>query len=341
MKPLPILIPLGLGAIVINTMPVWLAELASHQQVSEPLAGGFGSLVLLAAAVACVGPISGRFDYAARLCIPVSFAILALGERLPVIGLGLCCVLLGLALGLATKRALRGLQKVESPLELVSTALTFGLGVSFAIYLALFSFALNVMWILAGTSLILLLARSENASITVRRDQHLSSAGLPLRFVPFFVMMGAYWSFLELYGQSIGTQGGLALWLLFSLIAGAIGSFLAGRLPSRYGTGLQTFALLAAAVTGASSYVSPNLTLLGLSILANGFFLFLFFPLYISSHQDRAPAAMASYLLGFAFGGLAGALILQITGYPGLGLTILATGLVAIWPWPGLLSRRY
>jgi len=340
MKHVPILMPLSLGAIVINTMPVWLAELADHQQVSEPLAGGFGSLVLLAAAVACVGPIWGKFAHAARLFIPASFAILALGERLPVIGLGLCCILLGVALGLATNRALYGLRQVEDPLKLVSAALAFGLGVSFAIYLVLFSFSPNVMWILAATSLILLMVMADNPLVADRRQKHISSSSLPLGYVPFFVMMGAYWSFLELYGQSIGAKDGLALWLLFSLVAGAIGSLVAGWFPSCHWPGLRTFALLAAAITGAASYISPNLNLLGLSILANGFFLFLFFPLYISTHQDRAPVAMAIYLLGFAFGGLAGAFILQISGYPGLGLTILASGLVAILPRQGLPSRR-
>lgn len=340
MKQLSILMPLGLGAIVINTMPVWLAVLADHPQVSEPLAGGLGSLVLLTVAAACVVPVYVKAGLPLRLCTTAAFSFLAFGAGMPIAGLVLTCILLGLALGLVTKWALLALQQEDEPLKHVSLALSFGLIISFAIYLVLSAYSLNIMWLLAAISASLLIAPLERAPNAANRQLRGSATGLPLGYFPFFIMMGAYWSFLELYGQSIGAHDGLAFWLLVSLVTGAIGSFLAGLLPSRHRRQVQTFALLAAALTGAASYISPNLNLLGLSILANGFFLFLFFPLYIASYQDQAPTAMAGYLLGFAFGGLVGALILQLTGYPGLGLTILASGLIAMLPGWGRFFRR-
>ena len=115
---------------------------------------------------------------------------------------------------------------------------------------------------------------------------------------------------------------------------------IAGLLPSRYRLGMRTLALLAAALTGAASYASPNLNLLGISILANGFFLFLFFPLYIASQEDQAPMAMAVYVLGFALGGLVGPFIVQLAAYQGLGLAIMVSGLIAMMPGQDQSVRR-
>ncbi|WP_299886662.1 hypothetical protein [uncultured Ruegeria sp.] len=337
---LSILMPISFGAVIINTMPIWLAELADHRQVSEPLAGGLGSLVLLTAAVACAVPARRKAGLFVRLCIPMALLVLALGERLSIIFIGLTCILLGAAFGFVTKRALHALQQEGDPLKLVSAALSIGLGFSFVIYLVLSASSLRVLWILVTASVCLLLVRPQNTPKTIRCQRHESTIDLPLGYVPFFIMMGAYWSFLELYGQSISPQGGMATWLLFSLVTGAIGSFVAGLIPPRHWRRVQAIALLAAVLTGAASYIAPHMDFLGFTIVANGFFLFLFFPIYIASRQDRAPMAMASYLLGFAFGGLVGAFVLQIAGYPGLGLAILASGFIAVLSGPNGLFHR-
>ena len=89
-------------------------------------------------------------------------------------------------------------------------------------------------------------------------------------------------------------------------------------------------ALALAALTGALSYISPSRLLLGLNVLANGFFLFLYFPLYLSncgsSDGADAPSRMAFYLFGFAGGGALGAGLLAIAGYGGLAAAIALAG---------------
>jgi hypothetical protein len=79
--------------------------------------------------------------------------------------------------------------------------------------------------------------------------------------------------------------------------------------------------------------------ILGSSIVANGFALFLYFPLYLGLAGVRATNAMATYLLGFAFGGLCGGLILEAGGYPALSAAILISGLIALFPRLGLHIR--
>ncbi|MBO9436950.1 hypothetical protein J7394_22325 [Ruegeria sp. R13_0] len=144
------------------------------------------------------------------------------------------------------------------------------------------------------------------------------------------MMMGAYWTFLELFGQTIGSAEAMSYWLLGSLLASAVGSWIAGVVPVFRTRIVRDVSLLAAGISGAASYVTSDMLALGLTILANGFALFLFFPLYLGLAGARATEAMAIYLFGFAFGGVAGALIVSLGGYYLLAATILVTAFVAL-----------
>ena len=98
---------------------------------------------------------------------------------------------------------------------------------------------------------------------------------------------------------------------------------------------MRDAALLCAAISGAASYVAPTLTVLGVSVLANGLFLYLYFPLYLAEagapgRQANPGPRMAIYLLGFAFGGAVGAGILQLTGFPGIAIAIATTGVLGL-----------
>lgn len=327
---LSVIIPIGFGAVVINTMPVWLGELASRPGVSDVMAGALGSLVLLSAALACAASAPRWADRTAGVIVPALLALLAVAPMLPLpLLVGACCGL-GLALGAITGRAIRAARETGAVLRPVSAALTLGLVASMAVYLMLPVLGPTALWLLFALSLALPVCGATPRNQPSKGRARLRAAGLPLRYLPFFVMMGAYWSFLEIFGRALGEADALQLYLLGSLMSGAAGAFLGGRIPPQLWPRVQAVALMAAATTGAVSYAAPNMAVLGVSILANGFFLFLFFPLYLASHGEDAAKAMAGYLLGFAFGGLVGAVAIQVGGYGLLALAILVTGLAGL-----------
>ncbi|WP_298851999.1 hypothetical protein [uncultured Ruegeria sp.] len=283
--------------------------------------------------LACAVPIRHQLLVPARIVVPVAFALLAVSTSTSIFFLATTCLLLGLALGVVTRQALGSLPTGIDLLEAVSVALAIGLAVSLVVYLVVPAVRLTTLSILALVSILLLFTGSTTASSATGLAATKLFTGLPFGYFPFFVMMGAYWSFLELYGQTLDAESGLAIWLLLSLLSGAVGSTLAGRLPENLWRWVRVVALIAAALTGAASYAFAAPVFVGLSIIANGFFLFLFFPLYLTSQGARAPQAMALYLVGFAFGGLVGAILIEFGGYTSLSLAILLSPL-AVWANP-------
>ncbi|MBW4709058.1 hypothetical protein KX928_14805 [Roseobacter sp. YSTF-M11] len=333
---------LSFGSLLINTMPVWVAALTDENRVSDSVAGLLGSLVLLAASLAC-----GAARYVARpfmdrlapMLVPAGLVSLATAKAAPLIVTVLSCAMLGLSLGLLTARALSGVGAGAKLQRAIASALAMGLIAALVVYLLLPVSGVDPLWLLSALSLLLLIGGSGN--LPEGRNASLTAtpvwSGFPVFQFPFFVMMGAYWSFLEIFAGSIAFPGALSFWLLGSLLTGALGSALAAAVVQRQGHWLASGALICAAATGALSYLSTDIVFLGLMVLTNGFFLFLYFPFYLSGREHKEGAAakrMAVYLFGFALGGAVGAGLLSSTGFVGLALAIALSGII------GLLRRH-
>ncbi|MEM1428475.1 MAG: hypothetical protein AAGG09_03350 [Pseudomonadota bacterium] len=332
MRERAIIVTLGFGSVLINTMPVWIGELARHPAISASAAGTLGSVVLLSAAVTCVGSGFGAPLRLQKALVPLCLILLALGAAMPVaVILGAACGL-GLALGALTGRALAGLSGDPASLRHVSAALSLGLIVSLAVYLALPVLGVPALWTIAALSLSLMRVGAPGPAAGTPPPWTALRSGFPIGHLAFFVMMGAYWTYLELFGEAFAQSEMLPFWLLASLLSGALGAHLAARIPPGGRRRVRGWSVLAAALTGAASYAAPTLPLLGASIVANGFFLFLFFPLYLDGSGAGAPRAMAAYLLGFACGGAVGALVIRAGGYPALAVAILVGGAIALIP---------
>lgn len=329
-----IVLTIGFGLVLINTMPVWIGDLAANARLSDTQAGGIGSLVLLSAAVACATARHAERAGLAKIGVPVCLVYLALSPPLNAVFTLVACCILGLAIGSLAGLATRGLGSLGTGLRVISTAMTVGLVVSLIVYLVLPVLGLSSFWVLAVISLGLLAAPVQTSPTGHHVNWRSILADVPARYLPFFVLMGAYWTYLELFGGRFEDAQNLPFWLLASLVTGALGSILTSQVPANWRGRAQSLSMFAAALIGALSYVAPTLFLFGLTILLNGFALFLFFPLYLGTAGDRAPGAMAGYLLGFAIGGVAGAVLVHAAGYASLAAAILLSGII------GLLPRR-
>ncbi len=331
---------LSFGAVVINTVPVWIGALGDYPALGDGLAGAFASLVLLSASITCAGVGALKPSLAARYMVAPALALLTFGQMLPAVVLAAICVGLGAALGALTRAALRAIALSDNGLQTISFAISLGLAASLVFYLLLPALGVSPLLLLLILSLPLLLLRFASIEADAP-DYHRSyPVGPPIRFIGFFVMMGAYWTFLDLFGVRFNDENAVNLWLLASLVSGACGSFLAAKLKNSWHANAQALALVVAAATGAASYVAPDLLIFGMTILANGFALFLFFPLYLLRAGEQMPQAMAGYLVGFSAGGLAGALLVEIGGYQTLAAAILTSGLLSVIRRPNRSLRQ-
>lgn len=325
-----IILTVGFGSVMINTMPVWIGDLASGAGLSDGTAGAFASLVLLSASLACLGLRDAEYISLSKVAAPICLALLALSPPSAPLLPALACCGLGIAIGALTGRVISGLDGQSDKLAAISLALSTGLVVSLIVYLILPVLTLSSLWLLTALSLGMLAVRTPQMAPSSRFQWNHITSALPVRYLPFFVMMGAYWTYLELFGARFDNAGQLPFWLLGSLVTGAIGAFLAARIPPSWQARTQAWAMVAAAVTGGCSYLAPNLALFGLTILVNGFALFVYFPLYLGTAGDKAPGAMAGYLLGFAVGGAVGSALIFSVGYTALAGAILLSGLIGL-----------
>ncbi len=332
---------LSFGAVLINTMPVWIAEIARGHSLSGTTAGLLGSIVLLMAALSCAGATTvahaAALVTAAAVIVPLCLVFLAVPVASYAIALLIACVFLGGSLGVLTAHALRDANHDAELQKTISGALVIGLLTALLIYLVLPLSGVNLLWLLAVLSLSLLALASPKRLLheTSEASGVALWSGFPFLQFPFFVMMGAYWTYIELFASSITGAGDLSYWLLGSLLTGAAGSFLAGKTGTRSENIVRASAFLCAAISAAISYIAPSFILLGISVLANGFFLFLYFPLYLAERGNgdrRADVSkrMAAYLLGFASGGAVGAGVVHLAGFSGLAIAIAATGLIGL-----------
>ncbi len=326
-----LVVTLGFGGLLINTLPLWIGELAAHPAISDQFAGAAGSLALVLAAVGCGGLWRGYLERWALLALFVSLLLFALTAGVsPVMSTMACCGMgfsMGAVLSDAFRRGSDGKQQ-----RLIAAATALGLVAALAAYFIIALTQMSIIWILAILSVVLFVSRP-------RADHHekrtttgatFDLAGLPYRFLPFFVMMGAYWAYLDVFAAQLLAAGQVELWLLGSLISGAIGSALAARVTADMRQMVLQLSLVLAAITGAATYMTTNPNIVGISILTNGFFLFLFFPLYLATAPDQAAKRMAAYLAGFALGGIFGAALIQLGGYTALAVVIAGSGLIGI-----------
>ncbi|WP_299648773.1 hypothetical protein [uncultured Tateyamaria sp.] len=320
------------GAVLINTLPIWVGVLGSYPALTKRMAGAFASLVLVSAALTCAGVGAAMLSRLARFLVVLALALIAFGQDAPAIVLAVGCVGLGGAIGHLTRQALGAIQASTEGLKAISTALSLGLVVSLLLYLLVPSLDASPLVLLLVLSLPLVLLPGDAVPSDLGNPAFTHMLALPLRYIGFFVMMGAYWTFLDLFGGRFNDADAVNLWLLGSLLSGACGSLLAARIPERLRPRMQIIGVLIAATTGAASYVAADLSIFGVTIIANGFALFMFFPLYLQGAGKQMPQAMAGYLLGFATGGAVGAVVIQMGGYQTLAVVILLSGLLGLNP---------
>lgn len=330
----PELLVIVFGAVMVNTTPIWVGELARAHGFSDTYSGLHASLLLLCAAGTCAGIITFLKERWTTVLAVLALILLSAGSHFSGFAATVACGVLGLAIGSLSRAAFSELPENPQRVLMLSAALTVGLVLSLCVYLIVPLLGIGPFPVLAILGTLLIVPRWEFSTSRPSLLSPNAVSGATLRMAPFFVMMGGYWTFLELFGQTIGSAEAMSYWLLGSLVVSAVGSWIAGMISPARTRLVRDLSLLAAAITGAMSYLATNMLVLGITILANGFALFLFFPLYLGLAGARATEAMAVYLLGFAFGGVAGALIIELGGYQFLSIAIFVTALVALSQWP-------
>lgn len=331
---IPILL-IGYAVTVLNTMPVWLAELSQKSGGSSTAAGLVASLLLLSATAGCLaGPGLPR-PSGPRIAAGTVLACVIGAAAVPVFGLASLVagsVLAGVSMGVVLSVPLSLGLHSQKALRVFGYGMSLGCVVSFVLLVFLALAGLNSLPFLAALAGLQLAILVRSVPAGGRPDYGAFAWARDISLFPFFVLMGAYWALLELFAIDLGVRS-LSGWLAASLLFSALGSFLAGLASSRLRRWLQLAGLLIAALAGGLTYAAFSETALGLMILCNAFGLFLFFPLYLEA-TDSPPFGMARYLLGFALGGGAGSLLVALGGYPALAVAVAVSGAVAV---PGVL----
>ncbi len=319
-------------------MPIWLSELAVKSGSSDVAVGLLASAVLVSAAVGCLfGSSAGHLSLpriaGGLACGGLACAAISQTIVLPVLFAGACAV--GLSQGIVLALALSRKDSEATTLRMIGNGIAVGCVASFVLLGGLFATGLSLLPLLAALAGVQVLLMLQKLPLPGNGNtQHLDWTE-DLILLPFFICMGAYWTFLEIFAAE-RQLGGLSGWLAASLLLSATGSFLAGAMPDRITLHARIAGLLLAAFAGCLTYLSRTEMLIGASILINAFGLFLFFPLYLD-RTDAPATGMARYLLGFALGGGAGSLAIAVGGYPALAVAVAVSGLIA---WPALRRSR-
>ncbi|MDP5217355.1 hypothetical protein Q5Y75_09025 [Ruegeria sp. 2205SS24-7] len=330
---------LAFAVTILNTMPIWLAELAFKSGGSEVAVGLLASAVLVSAALGCLFGSSAMRPLLLRsaggvVCGGLAGAAIAQTIAPPVLFAGACVV--GLLQGIVLALSLSRKHSEAAMLRMIGNGIAIGCVTSFVLLAGTFAAGLPILPLLAALAgAQALLLQQQPPPLPGNGNTQRLDWARDLILLPFFICMGAYWTFLEIFAAE-QELGGLSGWLAASLLLSAIGSFLAGATPDRITSHARIAGLLLAGFAGCLTYLSQTEMLLGASILINAFGLFLFFPLYLD-RTDAPAAGMARYLLGFALGGGAGSLAIALGGYPALGVTVAASGLIAL---PALRRSR-
>ncbi len=319
-------------------MPIWLAELAVKSGISDVAVGVLASVVLLSAAVGCAmgtatarnflpfgaGVVAGIGIASAAIVHVISTTVLFIGA----VGVGWS---LGVVLALPLSRSLTDTRLVQ----MIGNGMAVGCAASFVLLTAIHVTGVSLLPLLAVLAVIqiVLLGRQWPEKNKLRVVHFNWKQDMSL--LPFFICMGAYWAFLEVFSVELDL-GSLSVWLAGSLLLSGMGSCIAGFIPNRLSLHASIVGLLLAALAGGLTYLSTNELVIGITILVNAFGLFLFFPLYLD-RTDAPAAGMARYLLGFALGGVTGSLAIAAGGYLALATAVVASGLIAV---PAMARQR-
>ncbi|MBM1635099.1 hypothetical protein JQV27_20010 [Sulfitobacter mediterraneus] len=328
---------LAYGGVLINTMPIWLVRLAAKTEASETLPGVLAMVVLIATAAGCamrqLGFQTGKCNVLASLALVTLSMSAELFEFIPQHILLFSGGGFGLALGYLLHKTLSIMYQADDTARRLAEAISVGVLMSAVVLLVDAVFGRGILPILAGLSILSVLLNlfpdqsQKLEPIDLRAD---SPPWWHLSYLAFFLGMGAYWAFLESYAEHIGL-GSISGWLFAGLVTSAMGSALASRLRPATHQRMLVLSLLAAAISGGVTYLATVPSVVGLSVCANGFFLFVFFPLYLSAGRaDGVGSRLAVYLAGFALGGGLGALAVSFGGFTALALTVALSGFIAV-----------
>lgn len=326
---------LAFGVVLLNTLPVWLAELAALGGLSDVASGVLASLILVSSAIGCFRGSLLSNRGVPRLCgvsVVLCFGLAAAVPSLPGWVVFILSLIVGASLGVVLSRGLAVLARATNPTTSIGVTISIGLVISLVILGASAVLQMSIIPIISGSAGIAMAVAWPFLEVGAQRKARFLIQFWQL--LPFFVAMGVYWVFLELYAKSMGIAT-IVGWIAASLIVSAAGSALAGHIAQSRRNAVKSAALVLAALTGGLTYLGQSETFIGLMILANAFFLFLYIPFYLTAPAPEEPAdrvtrRMAVYLLGFAFGGIAGTALLSVGGYGLVAVGIAATGLAAI-----------
>ncbi|WP_170766241.1 hypothetical protein [Ruegeria lacuscaerulensis] len=322
---------IALAVTVLNTMPIWLAELAEKSGISDVAVGLLASVVMLCSAVGCAIGADTRNKALLRGAGIVAFSgitgaatVQGISTAVLFVGAGGVGLAFGVVLALPLSRSFTEAKVLRT----IGIGMAIGCAASFILLVVVHVAEWSLLTFLALLSAIqiILLFRKMPAQ-NYRNNGHFDWKR-DISLLPFFICMGAYWAFLEVFSAE-QDLGSLSAWLAASLLLSGLGSCLAGIVPNRLGLRAKIIGLLLAAFAGGLTYLSKTEFLVGMTILLNAFGLFLFFPLYLD-RTDTPAAGMARYLLCFALGGVIGSLAIAVGGYTALAAAVVLSGLIAV-----------
>ncbi|MEX0348938.1 MAG: hypothetical protein AB3N15_05885 [Paracoccaceae bacterium] len=315
----------------LNTMPIWLAELAHKTGGGSITIGLTASLVLISAAIGCfIGPRVLRSGVPA-FCGGIVFLGLLASSSASAFDTAMLipgAALVGLASGVVLSIPLSAADNGDSLLRMFGQGMSLGCVASLVVLASTASTGFPLLPVLSGLAGIQMVILLQSFSAHALQSFQPAALRRDLNLFPFFVLMGSYWAFLEVFALERGLET-VSGWLAASLVLSALGSLAASVAPDRIRHVLLLLGLGLAALAGGLTYLSVSEVALGMMILCNAFGLFLFFPLYLDD-TDMPGFGMARYLLGFALGGGVGSLIITFGGYRALAFAIIASGLIAL-----------
>ena len=337
-----------LGSILINTLPVWLEELANRYALSPDHAGVLATLVLLGSGAACWARSVLRhwaIDLASAV-LAVVLPVLALHASQLALGSVLAAGLVfGAALGVVLGRSFSAAFAGPDALKTISISLTVALLVSLVIVLVSAGLRLAAIGQIALCAagycgVLLLLVWRPPSGGQAGMDYNWMPDWRTLLYLPFFIAMGGFWAFVEIYGNAHAIAH-IKEVLAASYVVSALGSGCVVLIKRERGAFWLMMSLVLTAGAGGLAYLTVSFPVFAAMFLINSFFLFVFFPLYVSDDassqkSSNPPARVGLYLFGFAIGGaMAGVVIAQL-GYSAFAALIV---LSAVPPAAGAWLR--
>lgn len=329
---------LSVAAVVINTMPMWVAELLESHDLDVAEAGLTATLVLLFMSAGCLVPLWNSRRHLRRIAVTIACIIpivLTTQVGLASYQVILICQFWGATLGFMMSASVRHTLSAQGGLKRIGQALSLGFLLSLLGIIISASLGWPVLWILAFICGLSLLTEEPVSTPRIVFSLPWHSIGRETSFLLFFVAMGAFWALLEVVAREKDFAG-IDLAVLASLLISGIASGLVGRLARSWQNLALASGLFVAGLTGGIAYYAASEWLFVSALLVNSFALFLLLPLYINMTNNPPEVKAATYLLGLALGGLVGGIAVQSFGYTGLAVFLALASIPAtaiLWLW--------